>query len=261
MALLNLFNTPYSAEPVDLQKVTWDFKSSRSTDGVVPKAYYQGAYYKLSSFNSYDGFYGNEAVTECVVSDILDTMGVPHVKYRLVMGDILYEDKHYQAPVCTSQDFNPKKRPVVSLERYLRSHVSGKSPLEACIELGFEDYVYTMFLVDFLILNRDRHGSNIELVDGKLVPLFDHGLALMALQNIHKWNHWSGDIVNNFVGSTSLRKNLFMIPADAWPSVREPDVSVISRFSNFWERDRIALAQKMLRERWAVIAARREELQ
>lgn len=260
MSPLNLFNTPYSAAPVDLRGITWDFKSNHSTDGVVPKAYYQGSYYKLSSFNAHDGFYGNEAVTECVVSDILDTMRVPHIKYKLVMGDIVYEGKSYRAHVCVSQDFNPQRHPVISLERYLRSQAPGRSPLEACIELGYEDYIYTMFLVDFLILNRDRHGSNIELIDDVPVPLFDHGLALMALQDVYKWDHWSGDIVNNFVGSTSLRKNLALIPAMQWPNVKVPDISVISRFSNFWGKDRIALAQKMIQERWAVITQRKEEL-
>lgn len=259
--LLNLINAPYSSKLVDMREVIWDFKSNHSTDGVVPKAYYRGEYYKLSSFNPYDGFYGNEAVTECVVSDVLDTMRVPHIKYRLVMGDLVYDGKPYQTPVCISKDFNPLKRPTISLERYLRSHAVGKPPLEACIALGFFDYVYTMFLVDFLILNRDRHGSNIELIDGQLIPLFDHGLALMALQDVHTWNHWSGDVVNNFVGSTSLRKNLSLIPASKWPAVQKPDVSVVSRFSNFWEKDKIDLVRKMLQERWQVIEERREELQ
>lgn len=257
---LNLFNAPHSAALVDLREITWDFKSDNSTDGVVPKAYYQGAYYKLSSFNPHDGFYGPEAVTECVVSDVLDTMRIPHDKYKLVMGKVIYDGRQYQTPVCISQDFNPKKKPVVSLGRYLRSHAVGKPPFEACLELGFDDYIYTMFLVDFLILNRDRHSSNIELVDEVPVPLFDHGLALTALQDVDTWNHWSSDRVNNFVGSTSLKENLHVIPHDCWPVVHKPDVDVVSRFSNFWEENKIMAVKKMLRERWEFIESLREGL-
>lgn len=251
---------PYSSAPIDLRKINWDFKSNHSTDGVVPKAYYQGSYYKLSSFSPSNGFYGNEAVTECVVSDILDSMGIEHIRYRLVMGNITYDGSSYTTPVCISSDFNPNRAPTISLERYLRSHAVGKKPLEACISLGFESYIYTMFLVDFLVLNRDRHGANIELLDGKLVPLFDHGLALMLLQDVKCWNHWAGDKVNNFVGSISLRENLYSIPANKWPKVMAPDVKVVSRFSEFWEEEKILCAQKMVRERWEAIEKRREEL-
>ena len=30
--------------------------------------------------------------------------------------------------------------------------------------MGWEDYVYQMLIVDYLILNRDRHGANIEVL-------------------------------------------------------------------------------------------------
>ena len=50
---------------------------------------------------------------------------------------------------------------------------------------GWTKYFYEMLLVDFLILNRDRHGANIEVLRNKrtgqsrLAPLFDHGLSLI----------------------------------------------------------------------------------
>lgn len=42
-----------------------------------------------------------------------------------------------------------------------------------------------MLAVDFLILNRDRHGANIEVLRNarartlRIAPLFDHGLSLL----------------------------------------------------------------------------------
>ncbi len=47
------------------------------------------------------------------------------------------------------------------------------------------DYIYIMLVVDFVILNRDRHGANIEVLRNsrdktlRLAPLFDHGLSLL----------------------------------------------------------------------------------
>lgn len=261
MNLLGRRLTPYSDEVADLRQLRWDFKSTHSTDGVAPKFLYGGKFYKLPSFNKDAGFYGDEAVTECVVSDILDTMGVVHTPYSLIRGSVIYDGSEYITPVCVADDFNPQRRPSISLERLIRSSCPGLSPLDACIRMGFADYIYTMFLVDFLILNRDRHGANIEIIDGTLIPLFDHGAALVALNDYRVWNHWAGDRVNNFVGSYSLRENLGKIPGERWPVVNPPDVTVLQRFQKFWPDDKIAFVQQMLNDRWRAIEKRRLELQ
>lgn len=250
--------TSYSATPVDLRHISWDFKSEHSTDGVAPKAFYDGKFYKLSAYNRDCGFYGDEAVTECVVSDVLDTMSVEHLKYSLLMGLITYDGREYITPVCVSLDFNPSGRPIISLERYLRSHYPNMGHLDACIRLGFSEYIYTMFAVDFLIINRDRHGANIELMDGRPLPLFDHGASLVALNDIGRWDHWSADKVNNYIGSYSLRQNLESIPRDSWPKIEAPAVSVVDRVSGFWSRDKISFVKRMLLERWGVIEHRRD---
>lgn len=52
-----------------------------------------------------------------------------------------------------------------------------------------------MLIVDFLILNRDRHGANIEV-----------------LRNSRK--------VNNYIGSRSTWENLGLIPKDKMPRLR-----------------------------------------
>lgn len=256
MKRLNL-NSPYSAEAVDLRHLAWNFKTEHSTAGAAPKAKYGNFYYKLSSYNRDAGFYGDEAITECVVSDVLDTMNVSHVSYSLVMGDVLYRGVEYRTPVCISESFNPWDVPTVSIERYLESHCLDMKPLEACIRLGWARYVHTMFLVDFLIINRDRHGANIEVLGGNPVPLFDHGAALTALQDHRVWNHWSGDRVNNYVGSYSLKENLHRIPQGEWPEVGAPDLRVVERFSNFWPEDKITFVKQMLSERWEYIEQRK----
>ena len=52
--------------------------------------------------------------------------------------------------------------------------------------MGWEDYIYQMLVVDYLILNQDRHGANIEVLRNsrkktvRLAPLFAHGLFCFA---------------------------------------------------------------------------------
>ena len=61
-----------------------------------------------------------------------------------------------------------------------------ESALDFCVRMGWEDYIYQMLIVDYLILNRDRHGANIEVLRNsrkktiRPAPLFDHGLSLLC---------------------------------------------------------------------------------
>ena len=84
-----------------------------------------------------------------------------------------------------------------------------------------------MLIVDFLILNRDRHGANMEVLRNnktktlKLAPLFDHGLSFIF--QCHEENEMiSFDVmqdrpVQGFVGSRSAMDNLKLIPANQHP--------------------------------------------
>ena len=60
-----------------------------------------------------------------------------------------------------------------------------ESVLAFCTRMGWENYIYQMLIVDYLILNRDRHGANIEVLRNsrkktvRLAPLFAHGLSLL----------------------------------------------------------------------------------
>ncbi len=62
-------------------------------------------------------------------------------------------------------DFKERGDSKIALDTYYQlEHLEGESPLEFCIRLGFADYIYQMLVVDFFILNRDRHGANIEIL-------------------------------------------------------------------------------------------------
>ena len=76
--------------------------------------------------------------------------------------------------------YKPIKNTVTEMEKQI-----GETPLEFCIRMGWEKTIYEMLVTDHLILNRDRHGANIEVLRDRkkrtvrLAPLFDHGLSLL----------------------------------------------------------------------------------
>ena len=84
-----------------------------------------------------------------------------------------------------------------------------------------------MLVVDFLILNRDRHGANIELPrdrekrEIRLTPLFDHGLSLLCRceteDAIKKFDVMTDLPVQCFAVSRSAQENLKLIPAEQFP--------------------------------------------
>lgn len=81
-----------------------------------------------------------------------------------------------------------------------------------------------------MILNRDRHGANIEVLRNskektvRLAPLFDHGLSLMCRcherSEIEKFDVMGDLPVQCFVGSRSALKNLELIPKGKMPDFR-----------------------------------------
>lgn len=78
-----------------------------------------------------------------------------------------------------------------------------------------------MMLVDYLVANRDRHSSNIEVLvarDGsrRLAPVFDTGFSLLAPlagdeERIRAFDPLSDVATTNFIGSRSLEKNLSLV--------------------------------------------------
>ena len=98
-----------------------------------------------------------------------------------------------------------------------------------CIRCGWEKTVYEMLVFDYLILNRDRHGANMEVLRSRtdrtvrLAPLFDHGISLLFHcaddAAAEKENLLADKPVQCFVGSRSARSNLNLIPPDRYPQL------------------------------------------
>lgn len=229
----------------DLRNLSWTrTRKSSGTAGSFLKAYSDidepKIYYKLSRFDGINGIVGHECVNEIIVDRLLTLLGVEHLHYRLVHASILIERKPYEVYLCASEDFKERSEHKIALDAYYQVECEDEMSLrEFCIARGWEDYIYTALAIDYLILNRDRHGANIEVLrDNKkrtlrLAPLFDHGLSLVLEdddEKIRAIDVLEDKRVQCCLGSSSVQENLNLIPKDKIPKfnrLRESDKQII----------------------------------
>lgn len=222
-------------EKQDLRHLTWSkVRNSSGTAGSFLKAYSdiggRKTYYKLSNYDSVHGITGHECVNELIVDRLLTVLGVEHLHYQLLHADILLDDRPAETWLCSSDDFKQPGDTKIALDAYYQvERLVGESPLEFCVRNGWASYVYEMLVVDYLILNRDRHGANMEVLrNGKartvrLAPLFDHGLSLLfscrSSGDLQAADIMEDKPVQSFVGSHSARENLELIPPGKEPNL------------------------------------------
>ena len=179
-------------------------------------------YYKLSNFDPVKGIVGHECINEIIVDRFLTLVGVDHLDYDLIHADIEIENKVYNTYICSSFDFKEKGESKIALDDYYMVNANKEeSHYDFCCRMKWQNYVDTMLAVDFIILNRDRHGANIEVLRNarthtlRLAPLFDHGLSLMysclSEQEAEKYDIFEDKRCNNFIGGYSCYENLQLI--------------------------------------------------
>lgn len=89
---------------------------------------------------------------------------------------------------------------------------------ELLLRFNFVESFYNMLIADFLVVQRDRHGGNIEILikddDYYFAPLFDNGLSFLApypsslTGSISSFESLKDYPVNNYIGTRSLYQNL-----------------------------------------------------
>lgn len=217
------------SEIQDMSTIDWAVrKMSPGTPGCFLKAYEETngerIYYKLSNYDSYRGIFGHECVNELVVSRVMDVLDIPHVSYNLVHATIQIDNSEVVTWVSSSRNFRTSDEEKMAFDMYYDlEKIEGESPLEFAIRNGWERYVYQMFCIDYIVANRDRHGSNIEVLrkeksgEVRLAPLFDQGVSLLFStygdeHQIEKFDVMQDFVVNNYIGSRSLDFNLSLIP-------------------------------------------------
>ena len=173
-------------EKQDLTYLKWSrYRHSSGTAGSFLKAYSDldgvRRYYKLSSYDVMKGIVGHESVNEIIADRLLTILGIDHVPYQLILADIVVDDTPLTTYVCVSNDFKKHGERKVAFDQYYQQwRKPEETPLDFCQRMGWQDTIDAMLLTDYLILNRDRHGANIEVLkstktnETRLTPLYDH---------------------------------------------------------------------------------------
>lgn len=207
-------------------------RNSSGTAGSFLKSYSvmgdKKIYYKLSDYDTINGIVGHECVNELIVDRLLTLLGIEHLSYSLIHADVEINGKVCETYLCASEDFKNKGESKIALDAYYEAEKNeNELPLEFCIRNGWEKYIYEMLVVDFLVLNRDRHGANIEVLRNskkktlRIAPLFDHGISLLSRcrtdEEIAKYDIMEDKPIQCYIGSRSAKENLELIPKNMLP--------------------------------------------
>lgn len=204
----------------DLRQLTWDAnpRNTQGTAGTFLKAFDGKYYYKLSAGDYLSGFYGHEAVNEVIVSRLLDLLGIEHTKYTGCKALIQVANRQFETYVRKSLNYRHTDESKLTLETFYALYGrANENILEFLARMGFTDNVDKLLLVDFLIINRDRHGANVEVLQSnnkfRLAPIFDNGVSFVApmqnqLETIKGFEPMRDVVCNNFLGTYSVIQNL-----------------------------------------------------
>lgn len=224
-------------QPVDLTFLTWSLsRSSTGTAGSFLKSYEETNgkkyYYKMSNYDSVRGVIGHESVNEIVAQNIADALQIEHLNYELVYCTVKVADKMLQTWVTRSEDFKNPGESKMTFETYYEIlRLDGEDKFQFIERMGLKEYFNNLFLLDYIICNRDRHGANIEVLQTgdtyRLAPLFDNGLSfLFSCYNDGKqmleFDKLKDGPVNNYVGSMNLSDNLKLVPKTLRQKVTMP---------------------------------------
>ena len=217
----------------DMTYLSWaKVRNSSGTAGSFLKAYEEPPhgkiYYKLSNYDAWHGIVGHECVNEIIVDRLLTILGIDHLSYQLIHARILIDQKEHETWLCASENFKQRGESKIALDAYYQAErLQDESPLDFCLRSGWGKTIYEMLVVDYLILNRDRHGANMEVLRNprqrtvRLAPLFDHGLSLLSRceseEAMMREDVMADKPVQCFVGSRSAWENLKLIPAGEQP--------------------------------------------
>ena len=225
----------YIDEIKDLRHLEWSkIRHSSGTAGSFLKAQdvVNGVhrYYKLSSYDTLTETFGNECVIEFIVDRVLSFLNIPHLSYDLIHANILINEVQRETYLCASDNFRKIDEYKTSFENYYEiNKMPSENAIDFCKRMGWEKDIYVMLMTDYLILNRDRHGANIEILKSKsaknvrLAPMFDHGLSLIFSckddEDIREFDVLEDKKIQCFLGGNSSYENLKLIPKDKMPDI------------------------------------------
>ena len=215
-------------ELTDLTKNKWEkARDSSGTAGSYLKSYSyingKKAYYKLSFFDNVDNIFGYESFNEIIAGKILEQLGYNHLDYNLVYAKIIIDNKEYNTYLNYSMDYKRMNESKISLETfYDLNKMDNESKLDFIKRYGFIEEIYQIIIIDYIIMNRDRHGANLEVLYNnktkryRLAPIFDNGLSLLSpaykKEDILAFDIITEKRVNSYIGTSSLEENIKLVP-------------------------------------------------
>ncbi|MBO5542820.1 MAG: hypothetical protein J5936_05205 [Acholeplasmatales bacterium] len=252
-------------EIVDLRHLSWaKVRQSSGTAGSFLKSYSfsngKKVYYKLSFFDDVNHIFGYESINEIIAERILEELNIEHLEYELIHAIVCIDGTDYETFLCSSLDFKSKNETKITLENFYDVNKSkNEKKMDFFKRYNFEEYIYNMILIDFLINNRDRHGANIEVLHNsrtneyRLAPLFDHGLSFLSPkyldEDIKEFDAKKVYRANSYIGTSDLTKNLDLIPIEKIPVLNLDYDYIFKDLYEYINNDYLDKAKEMLKER------------
>lgn len=221
----------------DMTSLEWrECCATSGTSGSLLKATAQlggkTMHYKASTYDTTWGFYGHECVNELIASRLMDVLGVPHARYALLHAKLQVDGKEHETWITACPTYRKGSETKQAFSQFFAQYKhDNETPLQLCDRFGWGEAVRQMLLVDYLIINQDRHGANVEVLFGKdgskrLSPMFDCGNSLVfscfdVEQDIREFDPLVDAIGTNFIGSKRLAENLELMPQGIVKELRE----------------------------------------
>jgi hypothetical protein len=259
-------------QPIDLRHLTWTKTSgSLGIDGVFLKAEQVVGgvkhYYKLSNYDDVQGVYGHEAVNELIAYRLGKSLGFNVAEGTLRRCLVSVDGRGFETFAYISKSFKTAGSresfdTFYDAKRLCGEDGTPEAKLDFCIRHGWADEVYKMFIFDYLIVNRDRHGANLEVLkngETRLSPLFDTGVSFVFSfyvgdnRELSAFDELEDVQANNYIGTRSLRKNLGFIDRN----VRMSDLDPALESSLFAGLEGV-LPDRYYEKIWRIIAKRWE---
>lgn len=250
---------------MDLTNLNWSkTRQSSGTAGSYLKSYSflngKKVYYKLSFFDDVIEKFGYESFNEIIAANILKQLNYNHLEYHLINGKININNKIYQTYLNYSLDYKKKGESKISFENfYSLNKIEDEDVISFSKRFGFIEDIYHIIIVDYIIMNRDRHGANIEVLYNEknnnysLAPIFDNGLSLLSPSfkdaEIKEYDVLKNKRVTSFIGTSSLEDNILIVPIELLKKIRIDLDLVFNDLTDILNEDYLIKAKKIIRRR------------
>ena len=252
-------------ELTNLTNLNWSkTRQSSGTAGSYLKSYSfingKKVYYKLSFFDDLLGIFGYESFNEIIASNILSQLGYNHLEYNLINGEIIINNKKYQTYLNYSFDFKEKNESKMTFENfYSLNKMENEDVISFSKRFGFINEIYQMIIIDYIIINRDRHGANIEVLYNEknkkyhLAPIFDNGLSILSPtyknEEIKKYDIYKNKKVSSFFLTSSLEENILIVPKEMLKTIKIDLDLVFKDLIDILNNDYLVKAKELIKKR------------